>query len=715
MNSKPRALLMVGCSFFLCSCEGNVKSLATSISPPDGVVTAEPEPKLPEPSTPPLEFDPLPRRIGIAKAKDKLTGLHTTDEELKQGATDEGLKALVDTWTKLPEFDAVMLPLFTDVFQQNLAHDDEPFQAGLNLSSQGSLAPQSSIPLARSLQEMFARTALQIVKENRPFTEVATTTRYMMNTPIMATYAFIDVAPRGDNGSRPKPDSWLRKKFPNYSFTVKDGLFAHTVPVEQTLDENSANFNVWTPNSREFKPDMDSDYGWGDEPIRIPYDQYAAGANFESLFGTLGNYFSGGKDGLPSLFTEADWNTWKWVNVRAPKTNENPTYFWNLKSLRTASEIVTPGPRVGYFTTPAYFTHWRATPGNSMRLQTNQALIIGLEISLVSREPLPASPTVTTAADHVKPGTACFSCHQTLDPMRDFIRRDYSAAGAAPRAMSSPVYGAPIGAQSVFKLSAIPLTGLGVADFGQAIASHPDFAKAWTQKICNWANTARCADSDPELLRIADAFQNSNFNFKVLLREFFASPISTSELRTKSSDESGQITSVVSREQLCHRMSSRGVKPDLCLLLPVSFIYNPIGNNPRFQASAAMPLTSYPRGVPAALVPRDPGILYQAAVDRACAYFANELVGNSPNFFNQHWPENGAASVQTALNEFVTVVMNVPASDERYTELRAALQRHYDQVLPLLEALPRNSPASQAMKSTFTIACSSPLAAGNGF
>ncbi len=715
MNSKLYALLMVGCTVVLCACQGNVKGLPTTGSPPDGVGMNEPQPNVPEPPTPPPEFDPLPRRIGIAKAKDKLTGLHTTDEELKQGATDEGFKALIDTWINSPDFEAVMLPLFIDLFQQNVAQDDAPFQSGLNLSSQGFLAPQSSIPMARSLQEMFARTALQIVKENRPFTEVATTTRYMMNTPIMATYAFLDVSPRGDNGSRPKTDSWLRKKFPSYSYTLKEGLAANVIPVAETLDENSANFNVWSADYREYNLDMDSDYGWGDEPAGFPWDRYAAGANFENLFGTVGNFNSQGKSGLPSLFTEADWNTWKWVNVRAPKTNETPSYFWNLNGLRGASEIVTPGPRVGYFTTPAYFTHWRATPGNSMRLQTNQALIIGLEISLVSREPIPASPTVTTAADHVKPGTACFNCHQTLDPMRDFIRRDFSVAGAAPRAMSSPVYGSPLGAQSVFKLSATPTAGLGVADFGQAIASHPDFAKAWTQKVCNWANTARCADSDPEFLRIAEAFQKSNFNFKVLLREFFSSPISTSESRTKSSDESGQITSVVSREQLCHRMSSRGVKSDLCLLLPVSFTFSPMRNNPRFQASAAMPLTSYPRGIPTALVPRDPGILYQAAVDRACAYFANELVGNSVHYFNQRWPEKGEASVQTALDEFVTVVMNVPASDERYAELRAVLQRHYDQVLPLLEPLPHNSPVSQAMRSTFTVACTSPLAAGNGF
>ncbi len=85
-----------------------------------------------------------------------------------------------------------------------------------------------------ALEEMFARTALGIVQEGRSFTEVATTTRFKLNVPLMATLLFLDTNRRFDDGGYAEPDFWVLKKFPNFSSTElrlnSDTLTAWRVP-----------------------------------------------------------------------------------------------------------------------------------------------------------------------------------------------------------------------------------------------------------------------------------------------------------------------------------------------------------------------------------------------------------------------------------------------------------------------------------------------------
>jgi hypothetical protein len=651
------------------------------------------------PKVPP-EFDPMPLRVGVSKAKDLLTGLPITAAELEQASTPEGFKQLIDVWSALPQFEEAMLRFFADAFQQSGMQYADTGRFALTIQLHGDIEYYEGSPkMRRALNEMFARTALGIVQEARSFTEVATTTRFKLNTPLMATLLFLDARRLTDN-FQPSEDSWLLKRFPNFKFTAIKNINPTTgqnvpIPISETLDTNGANFMRWS-----------LDAGGCEAGERVRTGAAAVEGAFQALFG-------GGISCTDAkAFPVAEWDTWKWVSVRKAVNDEAPTLFWELPKLRTTNEIVVSTPRVGFFTTPAFFARWPTNPTNSFRGTMNQALIVGLDTSMNLLTIAPQSAGAEEA-DHARAGTPCFSCHQTMDPMRNFFREDYST-GSTPRPIGSPVSGAPL-APGVFTLGSGAPGKRGVEALGAAIANHPEFAKAWTQKMCVWANSSRCAEDDPELQRVVKAFRDSNHNFKVLLRELLTSPLSTFSARTSSSDLNGVAVGIARREQICQRLNARAKRPDVCQQDGIRRGYD---NDDGWYAqtySQGLPAIGHLRGESLAIMPRTPGVLFQPAVERLCRYFADRLVGDFING-GQVWPLNpkDTKDVRAILDEFVSVVIGVPESDDAYPELRALLQSHYEETLSLVKDIPHNRVESQALQSTFVAACSSPFFSSTG-
>jgi hypothetical protein len=626
-----------------------------------------------------VEFDALPRRIGVAKAKDKLTGLALTAEELAEAGTSDGLKKLIDGWMKTNEFEGVMQHWLGEVFQQRgLAAEDIKFTA-LGLSYYGYI-PGYETELRDSFEEMFARTAFGLIQEGRPFTEVATTTRFKLNVPTMSALAFVDANPRADDGARIEADSWIFQKDPNFRVTLTPTVID---PLD-SMNIDHPNFMKWTSTGK------DCPAGRGELECAL--------------------YMLYGLERTGPVFTPEDWS-WKWVTIRAPSKNESPTYFWDVPRMRAASELVLQTPRVGYFSTPAFLSHWPTAPGNSFRLTTNQTLIVGLDASLTSIAP-PTNEVSNGPSDHARPGSPCYGCHQTLDPIRDFFRQNFSTV-SMPRPASSQTYGSPIAAEGAFTFGGSTVRGRGIETLGKAIATHPLFAEAWSQKVCVWANAERCEASDPEFQRVVAAFRDSNHDFKTLLREFFASPLSTYGSRTKTSDKHGVIFSVASREQICHRISNRTGRKDVCMLETAFHVYFPGSRFPAYQNAVAIPKTEYLRGESMAVVPREPGILFQPGADSYCSFLSETFVDNvTATSGPVRW---GAQELPQSLSEFVTIVMNVPKEDSAYQELFDALKEHYEQTYELTVEQPHNSRRYQALRSTFEMACSSPYAVANQF
>ena len=241
------------------------------------------------------------------------------------------------------------------------------------------------------------------------------------------------------------------------------------------------------------------------------------------------------------------------MTIRPPRAGEERTIFWDLPRLRDPGthELVLATPRVGFMTTPAFFANWPTNPSNSYRVTTNQALIVGLGRSFDDR-----SVTVTvneTSSDdkHVQPGTPCYGCHVTLDPMRDFFRRSYSLsyfqqlnlAGAAPPRAPSP--------STAARRSRAPASRRSRG----RMAEHPRFAAAWTQKLCQFANAAPCLEDDPEFQRVAGVFAASGHDFKTLVRELFSSPLVTFAETTRTAESQGGV-----REHPAPRGAVRGAR-----------------------------------------------------------------------------------------------------------------------------------------------------------
>jgi hypothetical protein len=120
---------------------------------------------------------------------------------------------------------------------------------------------------------------------------------------------------------------------------------------------------------------------------------------------------------LPTDFTD-----WKMVTIRKPNAGEAVSAFYDLPALRNASELVLQVPRVGFFTTPAFFANWQTNISNQARVTMNQTLIValGAQVDGADKTVTPGNPPPGLCKVHA--GCGVRYCHQ-LDPLRSISRR----------------------------------------------------------------------------------------------------------------------------------------------------------------------------------------------------------------------------------------------------------------------------------------------------
>ncbi len=662
-------------------------------TPAPGMMT--PPPTAPGPKPAVLPFQALPIAVQAAKLKNLLTGLPLSDAELMAvTAAPTALGGLIDQWMAVPEFQAKMTEFFKQAFQQTQTDpNDYDDQLGFTTNP---LNNQDKSRFLRSAEEMFARTAMAIVTEGRPFNEVASTERFMMNTPLLAMYAWMDSAPLNDVAKPVVADWWLQKKMGAGLTFVRDNVIdpatGMPVPYEESIRPGSPFF---------FKFHEPRPYMGVNSRCKEPQD--AKGA--QSLRYLI-NYIFGGRPGCGSTngqFSDQDWADWRWVQVRKPKAAEERTTFFELAKLRRATELVLATPRVGFMTTMAFFANWPTNGSNAYRVTTNQALIVGLGKSFDDRG---LTIPLTDSSDdslHIQPATACFGCHQTLDPMRDLFRSSYSIPYFEQLdPMDKKIVGK-------FSVDDAPATmGSGIQVFGKAMASHPRFATAWVQKLCGFANSAPCAEDDPEFKRVADAFRAGGYKFKPMLKDLFSSPLVTFAATTKTATQEGVIISITRRETLCAALSNRLGIPDTCglqLLPGVPAAGQGADAALRTRAhnlSSAVPGAAYARGDEHPLLPHDPNLFFHAATEHLCILMAARLVGVTPQ------SRYRVTMLNEAVADMVGTVMGLPPSDPRATPMADLLRQHH------AEALKAGANATDALQSTFILACESPLSVSLG-
>ncbi len=669
---------------------GESKPPAGSTPPPGVGQPGDPQP--------PPPFEPVSPAASAAKVKDLLTGLPLTGDELAAVSSNRAsLRGLIDAWMGLPQFRDKMIEFWKSAFQQTQL-DITDLDEQLRLDS-ADVNRDDQRRMLTAVEESFARTVWELVAQGRPFTETVTTTKFMLNLPLMVALSNMDAAPRNDTG-RPVPAGyWLMNKYGGQSFhmTMVTGLDPTTgvvtpIPMEETLNPASPNFmkfNFQQPDPARYMPCA--------EPVTV------MGARaFERVFGALFGSRDAcqGAPNAPSQFTDADWNTWRMVEIRPPKSGEERTAFWDLGKLRDPNthELILAMPRVGFMTTLGFFSNWPTNPSNTFRVTTNQSLIVALGRSFDDRTTTVQVSETSVEALHVMPGTPCYGCHVTLDPMRDFFRQSYSITYYQQLEVSRRN---PVPTEAVFSVDGSPpVRGKGVETFAQAVAQHPRFAVAWTQKLCQLANAASCHEEDPEFQRVVAAFRDSNHDFKTLMRELYSSALVTYADKTATTEADGAVISIARRETLCARLSNRLGVADACNIKGQSGLARQAATSAR-NLSFGIAGSSYARADETPVMPHDPNLFFSSATEKLCMLLAAQLVEG----MNGRWR---TAQFNAALDEFVSVVMGVPAGDERAPLLRLVLARHYDAALAA-----REKPAD-ALRSTFVLACSSPNSVSSG-
>ncbi len=211
---------------------GKIGSSSTQTPPgPDAGVPG------PDAGVPAFQADPP--AVYVAKVKNLLVGLPSTDAEVTTVTADPTqLVTLVQGWMQLPQYTQKMQRFFELAFQQtqvtavDFADQAYPRQIAVNTTT--------TPLLIQNLQESFARTILELVAEGQPLTVAMTTPKLMMTTALKELYAFLDVWEVDDSGTVTD-----RFKKANSGLQITVETAQGPIPIAQTLDSTNANYMHW--------------------------------------------------------------------------------------------------------------------------------------------------------------------------------------------------------------------------------------------------------------------------------------------------------------------------------------------------------------------------------------------------------------------------------------------------------------------------------------
>jgi hypothetical protein len=654
-------------------------------------------------------FQADPPAVYVAKVKNLLVGLPPTDMEVKQVTADPTqLATLILGWQKEPQYGLKMKVFFEQAFQQTqITQADFVGLVPKNGISNGAAMPY----LVQNLTESFARTVLAMNASGKPFTEVLTTSTLMMTPPVMELYAFLDTYYVDDQGTI--TDSFATD-FPGVS--IKQGSGYMGVTLAQAADPTSMHFMQWyDPDPPTLMYPMGPAVCNGVDPITYPgsystlqWILYGGMDNHKVPDGMGGTTSCGARAGTSfGQFTMADFGegAWKMVTIRPPNAGEATTKFYDIPSLRTATELVLKTPHPGFMGTPAFFANWPTNQSNQMRVTANQALIVGTgkQVDGTDKTTVPVATALDAGLDeeHAPPGTQCFGCHQLLDPTRAVLSNtlNYSYYLQETPAM--------LAQKGLFAFEGVVEPVSGFAGFASELAAHPDFPAAWVQKLCYYANSGPCLATDPEFLRIVDDFKQG-WDWDKLVRELFSSPLTTNATPTQTT-ALAEIVSVTRRDHLCAALDFRLGLDDVCGLSVFT-----TGNKTTItEIAGGLPSDGYGRGATAPVLPNNPTLFYRAGVENICEAVAGMVIDPQPGSLPMGATSWTSTAPDAAIADFVSLIMAITPSDPRSSEVQTILMNHYNAALASPPS-PKKVTPKQALESTFVAACLSPSFVGIG-
>ncbi|MCX4240493.1 hypothetical protein [Paraliomyxa miuraensis] len=560
-------------------------------------------------------FQPSDPESYARKVKLLLTGEPVSEVELDAIRTDpESLQDLVRGWTETDAFRVKMLDFFTVTF-----HQEQITKANIVSQLRGDDATGNFNPrneLYTNLTESFARTAWGIVEQGRPFTEVATTRRWMMTTAMMSFLVAAD-----DDPTKGQQHTFYHNSPPA-------GMGAGSSVAQQVANR------AWYVPSNCVDP------------------SYTSNRRFFVLPALMGRLPAAGCDNFDAnaVMNNGDFSDWREVELVTLGPDDDKTPYWDIPALRNAATLGLEIPRTGFFSTPAFLAKWRSNEDNSFRVTTNQALIVALGQSFDDEDGTLPLDESGLSDDHADPTTVCYGCHKNLDPMRDFFLKEFDPDFYSALDEKADV-------QPSFSFFGEVSEGEDLTDFGQAIAAHPFFAGAWVQKLCFLANSQECNPDDPEFERIREGFIASGYDFRELVIELFSSPLVTGAARTMTHDTNEFLVSINRKAHMCHTLETRLSMTGLCN-----------GNN---NVAQAAPEDAWSRGSATPFQPATSSLFYAATMDAFCDRVAKAVVDEADSPLQ-------STDMEGSLRFLVEVVMDLPPGDSRHYMARTALEDHVE-------------------------------------
>ena len=167
----------------------------------------------------------------------------------------------------------------------------------------------------------------------------------------------------------------------------------------------------------------------------------------------------------------------------------------------------------------------------------------------------------------------------------------------------------------------------------------------------------------------------------------------------------GEIVAVARRNHLCAALNNRLGLTDVCGLNVVS---KKVAQGTVPEVALGLPADGYGRGATAPVLPNNPTLFYRAGVENICGAVAGIVIDApaDPAMPNaKHW---SSAQPDAAITDFVNIIMALTPSDPRAAAAQTVLKSHFT------SAMGTGAKASDALKSTFTVACLAPSAVGIG-
>jgi hypothetical protein len=687
-------------------------------------------------------FQPAGSFGAVRKVKNLLVGLAPTDADVATVTTSgvAGLQSLIATWTSdasyVPFFKDKMVSFYRNLFQQVGFSPTDDFKpqllenGGFDFGPLGTAAvgDDAFARLVQNLQDSFALTAWQTVVEKRPFTDTLTTTRFMMTTALKSLYIQIEMPDDEPyafgvtgtklawsvdmSGNAIALTDTLNPQSPNYM------IFDDEAPVKAagfTLSPSCHGTTAVDPFGSAMSTDPSS------TTVTGPTGGYAQ--LFQRLIGYtprwpfLGNPVCWEHASKP-YFTTTDLTDWQWVTVRAQNAGESYVQPYDLPTLRTTTTLALKLPRIGFYTTPAFLALWNTNDSNQHRVTANQTLLVALGQSFTSANSITPLSAAGLDSSHAVAGTECYGCHKSLDPLRQFWatqldfndRNDFPARGNFMGGAANPRPSTTGGALAFGNVNA---TGANMTALGPLLEQVQDqtdpsnpidrFAMSVVQKLCYYANSAGCLESDPEFRRIALGFMTNGYDFMALTKDFFSSPLVTAAADTQTADQNGTTISVARRTQICAALSNRLGIADICaqaVPLPST------AQAATLKIVSSVAADAFSRGSEIPVTPPDPTLFYRAASEMLCENVAPQVVDVSSG--TSVYSSSSTANVTTAIDSMVQKIIGYPPSDPHYAMAIQILTSHYSSAVSAQTTGTAATKNTNALRSTFSLACQSP-------